>query len=214
MSDAKCKKCRRQGIKLFLRGERCYSQKCAMVKRPVPPGPKGKRRKGSISEYGKELKEKQKLKLWYGLREKQFKRYAKEILQKARRSQKQDSQDAAQLFVGRLESRLDNVVFRIGLVSSRSSARQLVNHGYFLVNNRPNDIPSTELSKGDEVKIKPTKLKKKVFQNLDQNMKKQRLPDWLQFNSQTGIAKLVGEPAVSAEELPAEISSIFEFYSR
>jgi len=197
-----------------LRGERCYSQKCAMIRRPTPPGPKGKRRKGSVSEYGKELKEKQKLKFWYGLREKQFKRYAKEILQKARRAKRQDSQDAAQLFTRRLESRLDNVVFRTGLVNSRASARQLVNHGYFLVNNRANNIPSTELKKGDEVKIKPQKLKKKVFQNLDQNMKKQRLPDWLQFNSQAGVAKLVAEPTVAAEELPAEISAIFEFYSR
>ncbi len=185
-----------------------------MVKRPVPPGMKGKRRKGAPSEYAKQLAEKQKIKRWYGLREKQFKKYVRGVLEKSRRRKSKEKVDASQVLTGILESRLDNVIFRLGLVNSRAFARQLVSHGYFLVNNRPVDIPSFLVKKGDIVKIKPEKLKKKVFQNLPQQLKKQRLPDWLQFNPQNFEAKVVALPALGGETLPGEIPTIFEFYSR
>ena len=212
--DAKCKICRRQGVKLFLRGERCFSPKCAMVKRPYAPGLKGKRRKRAPSEYAKGLREKQNLKKWYGLGERQFKRYVKEILEKTRKASSGKAKDATVILIRRLESRLDNVIFRLGIVSSRSFARQLVSHGYFKINNRPVDVPSFQVKKGDVIKIKPGKQKKKVFQNLAQALKKQRLPEWLVFDAQTFEAKVVSDPFLGPENLPAEISTIFEFYSR
>jgi len=212
--DAKCKICRRQGVKLFLRGERCFSPKCAMVKRPYAPGLKGKRRKRAPSEYAKGLREKQNLKKWYGLGERQFKKYVKEILEKTRKARSGKAEDATVLLIRRLESRLDNVIFRLGIVSSRSFARQLVSHGYFKINNRPVDVPSFQVKKGDVIKVKPEKQKKKVFQNLAQALKKQRLPDWLVFDAQAFEAKVVNNPFLEPTNLPAEISVIFEFYSR
>jgi small subunit ribosomal protein S4 len=212
--DAKCKICRRQGVKLFLRGERCFSPKCAMVKRPYAPGLKGKRRKRAPSEYAKGLREKQNLKKWYGLGERQFKRYVKEILEKTRKAGSGKDEDATLVLIRRLESRLDNVIFRLGIVSSRSFARQLVSHGYFKINNRAVDVPSFQVKKGDVIKIKPEKQKKKVFQNLVQALKKQRLPDWLVFDAQAFEAKVVNNPFLEPANLPAEISAIFEFYSR
>lgn len=116
------------GVKLFLKGERCFTQKCQMVKKPYPPGKKGKRRPIPLSEYGRELKEKQKLKNLYNLKETQFKNYFKEVLKKRGKVE-----NASDLLVKILESRLDNVVFRLGFTSSRKQARQLVSHGYFLV---------------------------------------------------------------------------------
>ncbi len=214
MNNSKCKICRRQGAKLFLRGERCFSQKCAIIKRPTPPGIKGKRRRGNISEYAKELKEKQKLKFWYGLGERQFKRYVKEILKKARGAKSDKIDNPPALLMRRLESRLDSVVFRMGLASSRSLAKQLVSHGYFMVNNRNVDVPSYRVKKGDTIKIKPTKIQKKVFQNLAQTAKKQKTVDWLKFDLKTMEGKIVSEPTAELSELPVEISSIFEFYSR
>ena len=212
--DAKCKICRRQGVKLFLRGERCFSPKCAMVKRPYAPGLKGKRRKRAPSEYAKGLREKQNLKKWYGLGERQFKKYVKEILEKTRKARSGKAEDATVLLIRRLESRLDNVIFRLGIVSSRSFARQLVSHGYFKINNRPVDVPSFQVKKGDVIKVKPGKQKKKVFQNLAQALKKQRLPDWLVFDAQAFETKVVNNPFLEPANLPAEISVIFEFYSR
>lgn len=185
-----------------------------MIKRPYAPGLRGKRRKKTPSEYAKELAEKQKLKRWYGLGERQFKKYVKEILEKARKATSANAEDASILLVKRLESRLDNVIFRLGVVSSRALARQLVSHGFFKVNNRPVDIPSYRVKKGDEIKIKPEKLKKKVFQNLLQLAKKHKLPDWLEFKAQAFEAKVVSDPILDQESLPAEISAVFEFYSR
>ncbi len=211
--DAKCKVCRRQGAKLFLRGERCFSAKCAMVKRPYAPGLKGKRRKRAPSQYAKELKEKQKLKFWYGLGEKQFKRYVKEILEKSRK-RKEGAEDATILLVKCLESRLDNVIFRIGLVNSRALAKQLVSHGYFKVNDHYVDIPSYRVKINDIIKVREEKLKKKIFLNLKTSLKKQKAPEWLEVNPETLEAKIISDPIVGIDTLPAEIASIFEFYSR
>ncbi|MBU4350819.1 30S ribosomal protein S4 [Candidatus Parcubacteria bacterium] len=212
--DAKCKVCRRQEAKLFLRGERCFSPKCAMVKRPYAPGLKGKRRKRAPSQYAKELKEKQKLKFWYGLGEKQFKRYVKEILEKSRKRKQGEAEDATILLVKKLESRLDNVIFRIGLVNSRALAKQLVSHGYFKVNGHCVDIPSYQVKINDVINIREEKLKKKIFQNLKASLKKQKALEWLQINPETLEVKIISDPVVSIDSLPAEIASIFEFYSR
>ena len=143
MESSKCKICRRLGVKLFLKGERCLSPKCPMVKRPYPPGQKRKRRKGSPSEYAIQLGEKQKLKIWYNLAERQFKNYIKKVLEKRARIE-----DAASELIRILESRLDNVVFRLGFTPSRAQSRQLVSHGFFLVNGKPINIPSYSLKQG------------------------------------------------------------------
>lgn len=213
-TDAKCKVCRRQGAKLFLRGERCFSAKCAMVKRPYAPGLKGKRRKRAPSQYAKELREKQKLKFWYGLGERQFKKYVKEILEKSRKRKEGEAEDATIVLIKRLESRLDNVIFRLGLVNSRALAKQLVSHDYFKVNDRFVDIPSYHVKRNDVIKIRPEKLNKKIFQNLKTSLKKQKLPEWVELNLETIEAKIISDPIISIDSLPAEISSVFEFYSR
>lgn len=209
MQDAKCKICRRLGAKLFLKGERCLSPKCPMVKRPYPPGEKRKRRARAPSEYTKELQEKQKLKNWYNLKEKQFRNYVKEILAKRGKVQ-----DAGAMLIGKLESRLDNVIFRMGLVSSRKEARQRVSHGHFLVNGRRVDIPSFQVRKGDIISLRPASLKKPAFQNLKAVLKKQQPPAWIKLNVEKIEAEIVGLPTLEEVAPPAEISTIFEFYSR
>lgn len=209
MPTSECKICRRSGAKLFLKGDRCFSQKCAMIKRPYVPGPKKKRRFSSVSEYAKELKEKQKLKNWYNLSEKQFSNYVKKILAK-----KGGVENASVLLIQNLESRLDNVVFRLGFALSRSQAKQLVSHGHFLVNGKPTDVPSYRLKKGDVVSIKPTKTKKSIFQNVKNLLKKTKVPVWLHLDVEKAEGKIINDPTLEESETPVEVSAIFEFYSR
>jgi len=209
MSESKCKICRRAGTKLFLRGERCLSPKCAMIKRAYPPGPKGKRRKSPLSEYGKELREKQKLKKLYNLTERQFSNYAKNVLKKRGKVA-----DVSEEFIRILESRLDNVILRLGLATSRPQARQLVSHGYFLVNGKAINVPSYQLEKGDTISFKPQKEKKTVFKNIKNLVKKYKPPVWLKLDMEKMEGKKISEPTLAEVMPPAEISVIFEFYSR
>lgn len=192
-----------------MRGERCFSQKCAMVRRPYSPGQKRKKRRGAVSEYGKELREKQKLKEWYNLRERQFRNYVKSAL-----GQRHKAENAAELLVRMLETRLDNVVFRLGIAFSRKQARQMVSHGHFLVNGKPVNVPSRQLKVGDSVKIKPSSLKKPGFQNVSGRLKKQKTPGWLTLDAEKLEGKVAALPSFEEATPPAEISSIFEFYSR
>ncbi|MBU3964398.1 30S ribosomal protein S4 [Patescibacteria group bacterium] len=212
MENAKCKICRRTGRKLFLKGEKCLSAKCPMIKKAYPPGSAGKRRGRALSEYGKELKEKQKLKEWYGLRERQFSNYVNKVLEKAHRAKTEEN--PAELLVKELESRLDNTVFRLGIASNRAQARQLVSHGHFSVNGKPVDIPSFSLKKGDKVSIRPNSLKKPVFEKLSVNIKKYQAPTWLKLDKEKIEGEFIGKPNLEEVAPPAEISSIFEFYSR
>ena len=205
-----CKICRRQDKKLFLKGERCFSPKCVFIKRAYPPGPKGKRRRRQLSEYGRELKEKQGLKKWYNLREQQFKNYVKKILQK--RGQNQG--DPAVLLVQVLEKRLDNIVFRLGFAKSRAQARQMVSHGYFTVNGKPTKIPSFQLKKNDTLQVRIKKTEKIMLQNLKPLLKKQKTPVWLELNPEKMAGKVIREPTLEEAAPPAEIPTIFEFYSR
>jgi len=209
MREDKCKNCRRVGTKLFLKGERCLSPKCPMVKRPYPPGQKGKRRIRALSEYGKELREKQKLKNWYNLRERQFRKYAREVLDKRGRVE-----DTSALLIKTLESRLDNVVFKLGFSSSKAKARQLVSHGHFLVNDKSVNIPSYQVKKGDKILLKSNSRKKNNFQNLPTILKKYQPPSWLSLDSEKLEGKVIGEPNLKEAAPPVEISSIFEFYSK
>lgn len=209
MMYEQCKTCRRLGQKLFLKGERCFSAKCAMVKRAYAPGPQKKRRGGSQSEYKKSLNEKQTLKKWYGVSERQFKRYVGECLAKMGRVD-----DVSAELIRLLEKRLDNVVFRMGIAKSRAQARQLVSHGYFLVNGKPVNIASYEVKKDDVVSLKQNKKSKGVMKDLAVLLKKQESPAWLNLNKEKLEAKTVGEPSIDEVKPPAEISLIFEFYSR
>jgi small subunit ribosomal protein S4 len=180
-----------------------------MLKRAYPPGPKRKRRTRGFSEYGKELSEKQKLKNWYNLKERQFRKYVKEVLQKRGKVE-----DEALLLIKTLESRLDNVVFRLGFAKSRMQAKQLVSHGHFLVNGKSIDAPSYPVKKGDIITLKPQKVKKSIFQNLKNLLKKYKPPAWLELNVEKLEGKVVGEPNLEEAAPPVEISAIFEFYSR
>ncbi|OGZ23948.1 MAG: 30S ribosomal protein S4 [Candidatus Nealsonbacteria bacterium RIFCSPLOWO2_01_FULL_41_9] len=210
MPTNQCKTCRQQGQKLFLKGDRCFSAKCVFVKRAYPPGPKGKRRRKQLSEYGRELREKQGLKKWYNLGEQQFKNYVKEILQKRGQNQK----DPAVLLVQVLEKRLDNIVFRLGFAKSRAQARQMVSHGYFSVNGKPTKIPSYQLRKNDTLQVRTKKTEKIMLQNLKPLLKKQKTPSWLELDAEKMEAKVIGEPNLEEAAPPAEIPTIFEFYSR
>ena len=209
ITNSKCKICRRQGAKLFLKGDRCSSPKCAMIRKPYVPGNKGKRRAKNISEYGKELKEKQKLRNWYNLEEKQFSNYVKEVLGK-----RSKEVDAATLLIRKLEKRLDNVVLRLGFAVSRVQARQLVSHRHFLVNKKIVDLPSYQVRKDDKITIRPTSVKKGVFQESLVTLKKHEAPAWLNLNVEKLEGQVLHEPTLEEASPPAEISIIFEYYSK
>jgi len=209
MQDSKCRICRRLGVKLFLKGEKCLSPKCPIVRRPYPPGQKRKRRLRALSEYGKELREKQRLKNWYNLEERQFKRYVKETLESRGKIE-----DAATFLIKKLESRFDNVIFRLGFASSRAQARQLVSHSHFLINGKPVNIPSYQLKKGDKITFHQTSQKKFIFKNLRAKLKKYQPPSWLSLNIKTLTGKVTAVPSLEEAAPPVEIPTIFEFYSR
>ena len=205
----KCKICRRLGEKLFIKGERCYSPKCAMVRRPYAPGQRGKRRRQQLSEYAKELREKQKLRYWYNLQEKQLKNYVKSVLTKRAKHQ-----DAASALIKLLESRLDNTVLKMGYSLSRDKARQLVSHGYFLVNDKPMNLPSYQVKKGDVITLKPSKTNKKIMDEFQNLLKKYKSPSWIQFDNKKMQGKIVGIPNLEEAGVPVEMASVFEFYSK
>jgi small subunit ribosomal protein S4 len=209
MIKERCKICRRLGVKLFLKGERCFGQKCEIVKRNYPPGIRSKKRNRKISGYGRELAEKQKLRRWYNLGEKQFKKYVKETLEKG-----SQSGNAGDLLIKRLESRLDNMVFRLGLAKSRIEARQSVNHGHFLVNGKKVNIPSYELKKNDEVEVKEGSKKKKKFQDMKVLLKGYQVPAWLSLNIEEMKGKVLELPTEEEANVPVETLVVFEFYSK
>lgn len=209
MNSKKCKICRRLGVKLFLKGDRCLYPKCAVVRKPYPPGERPKKRRRGGSEYGKELSEKQKLKNWYHLREKQFSNYVKSVL-----SKKISNENTSELLIRKLESRLDNLVFRMGFSPSRRQAKQLVGHGHFLVNGRKVDIPSYQVKKGDIVSVKKGDEGKPFLKNIANILKKHQSPSWIKFDPKKLEAEIIGQPSLEEASPPAEISAIFEFYSK
>ncbi len=209
MQYDQCKTCRRLGQKLLLKGDRCFSPKCAMVKRAYAPGPQRKRKGGNPSEYKKSLDEKQTLKRWYGLSEKQFKRYVAESLAKM---DKVD--DVSAELIRKLEKRLDNTIFRLGFAKTRPQARQLVSHSYFLINGKSVNIPSYQVKKDDVIGIKEHKKSKGIFKELVNELKRREVPVWLSLNKDKLEAKTIGEPSLEEVKPPAELSLIFEFYSR
>lgn len=209
MQYDQCKTCRRLGQKLFLKGDRCSSPKCAMIKRAYAPGPQRKRRRGNISEYKKSLEEKQTLKKWYGLSEKQFKRYVSETLAKMGKVENVSAE-----LIKKLEKRFDNVIFRIGFAKSRVQARQMVVHGFFKVNEKSVNIPSYQVKQGDIITVKENKKAKGIFKEIKNQLKGQEVPAWLSLEKDKLEVKSVGDPNIDEVKPPAEISLIFEFYSR
>lgn len=210
MKQAKCKICRRLGDKLFLKGEKCMSAKCAMVKRPFPPGQKAKKRRSNLTEFGREMREKQKVKRWYNISESQFEKYVFEVME----NRGSGTADVASQLVSKLESRLDNIIFRLGWAKSRGQARLLVTHGHFIVNGKKVDIPSYRTSAGDAITIREGSKGKEALKNLGETMKKYSLPKWLSFDGAKIEGKVMRLPTPEDVQLPSEISTIFEHYSR
>src|SRR5256714_6878232 len=167
-----CRLCRREAMKLFLKGERCYTEKCAIEKRNFPPGQHGKSRKAKLAGYGLQLREKQKVKRIYGVLEDQFRGYFEE----AERTRGITGVTLLQL----LERRLDNVVYRLGLATSRPQARQLVRHGHFLVNGKKVDIPSYRVSESDIVEVRPASLEMTPFVVARAETGERQVPAWLE----------------------------------
>ncbi|MEA3293039.1 MAG: 30S ribosomal protein S4 [Patescibacteria group bacterium] len=210
MKNNKCKICRRLGVKLLLKGEKCFSPKCPMIKKPFPPGMKSKRmRRHNLSEYGIELKEKQKLKNWYNLQENQFKKYAKEVLDK-----KKSAEDLTAILIKKLEFRFDNLVFRIGFASSHSQARQLISHNHFLINGKSVNIPSYQLKKGDKIGIRSSSKKKAIFQELLSKSKEEKISSWLSVDIKKLEAEIISYPTLEEFLPPVEVSTVLEYYSR
>ncbi len=203
--DAKCKICRREGQRLFLKGERCYTQKCPMVKKKYPPGIHGQKTT-RITEYGEELREKQKTKRVYGLREKQFKNYYK----KAEKLKGMATANLSRL----LECRLDNVIFRLGFASSRDQARKLISHGHFLINNRKVNLSSYQVKKGDVIEVKGKSKKNIFFRDIAKKLKSQKTPSWLSLDIKNLKGKIENSPNEKDTEGNINWSKIIEFYSR
>ena len=202
--DPKCKQCRREGKKLFLKGERCFGPKCAMVRKAYPPGQHGQARRRGLSEYGVQLREKQKVRRIYGITEKQFKK----CFDQASRAKG----DTGSVFLSLLERRLDNAVFRLGFASSRNLSRQLVNHGHFLVNGKEVNIPSYLTKEGDLITIKNKKLA--VFDSLENNLKNYQSAAWLFIDPQKLEGKVLSIPTRQEIDLATDLELIVEYYSR
>jgi small subunit ribosomal protein S4 len=204
--EPQCKQCRRIGEKLFLKGEKCSTPKCPLVKRPYPPGihgPKGKKRQ---TDYGLQLQEKQKAKKFYGLTEKQFKL----TLDNAKKKQG----DAGENFLKLLEMRLDNILYRLGFASSHFEARQLVNHGHFLINNKKVNIPSYNTKTGEMISLKSGSRRIKAFASIEEKLKNKNLPSWLNLDLKELSAKILHEPTSDDLKSNINIPMIIEFYSR
>ena len=203
-TDSKCRLCRREGAKLFLKGERCFKPTCAFERRPVAPGQHGMARK-KISEYGLQLREKQKCKRIYGVLEGQFRKY----YEQADRMKGITGDNMLSL----LERRLDNVVYRMGIGSSRSQARQLVTHGHFTVNGKNVNIASYCVKAGDEIAVKESKKDNKYFAEIKQ-MKVGAMPKWLEFNPETLTGKIIALPTREDIDVSIKEHMIVELYSK
>lgn len=200
-----CKLCRREGVKLFLKGARCYGAKCSVDKRDSPPGMHNWR-KGKLSEYGKRLREKQKGKRHYGLFEKQFKNYF-------RKANKQKGNTGENLLT-LLEMRLDSVVFRGGFAQSHPQARQIIAHGHIFVNGRKVDIPSYLIKVGDIITPNTRESSKKMIASVVQEGSRLDVPSWLEKSADNLQLKIVNLPARNEVQLEIEEQLIVEFFSR
>ena len=200
-----CRLCRREGQKLFLKGERCYSKKCAVDRRTYAPGQHGQVRK-KVSEYGRQLRTKQYARRYYGVLEGQFRHY----FEMAEKMPGVTGENLLRL----LESRLDNVIYRLGLASSRAEARQLVLHGHYTVNGRKVNIPSFLTKVGQVIAVKDGSRQKEKLKAIVEANSSRPIPKWLELNRETLEAKVVAVPNREDIDLPIEETLIVELYSK
>ncbi len=200
-----CRLCRREGAKLFLKGSRCYSKKCAFERRPTPPGQHGVRRR-KVGDYGLQLREKQKVRRTYSVLERQFKNYF-------------DAAEARPGVTGEnllrlLELRLDNGVFRMGFATSRAAARQLVAHGHFAVNGRPTNVPSFQLKAGDRVEVRESHREREPFKVAKETLRSHQPPDWLSIDAAKLAGTVLDQPR--RDQMPLDLNEqlVVEYYSR
>ena len=204
-NDAVCRICRREGLKLFLKGSRCYSRKCAFERRSTPPGMNTMRRR-KVSEYGLQLREKQKVRKTYGVLERQFRNYF--ISAESRPGVTGEN------LLRSLECRFDNVVYRAGFAPSRAAARQLVAHGHFAVNGRPTDIASYQLKPGDKIDVRESRRSREPFKVAKETLRNHQPPEWLSLDAGTLSATIATPP--SRDQMPLDLNEqlVVEYYSR
>jgi len=205
--DSKCSMCRRAGVKLYLKGDRCYTKKCALERRNFPPGQHGPRtRDRKISEYGEQLREKQKLRQMYHLREAQFRRYV-ENAQRARGV-------TGEVLLRQLEMRLDNVIYRLGFANSRGQARQMVSHKFITVNGKRVNIPSYQVRAGDVISIHESKRSTALAKDALARAAEHTPPAWLAYDPSQVQGKVLHAPSADEIDTRIEMQKIIEFYSR
>jgi len=204
-TDAVCRLCRREGAKLFLKGSRCYSKKCAFERRPTPPGQHGVRRR-KVGDYGLQLREKQKVRRIYRVLERQFKNYFEE----AESRPGVTGENLLRL----LELRLDNVVYRLGFAASRDHARQMVAHGHFAVSGRPTNVPSFQCKPGDTVAVRPSRRERDVFKTIRETLRSAQVPEWLSLDGANLGGSILQAPR--RDQMPLELNEqlVVEYYSR
>ncbi len=201
-----CRLCRREGLKLYLKGERCFKESCAIEKRNFPPGQHGKNRRSKIVGYGLQLREKQKVRSIYGVLERQFQNY----FEKASRQKGVTGEN----LLAMLERRLDNAVYRLGFASSRAQSRQLVGHGHILVNSSKVNIPSFQIQQGDIVSVKEKSQKVSNIAAAVEMVGGRGIPDWLELDSLNYSGKVLTLPKRDNVNLPVQERMIVEFYSK
>ncbi|HDZ90107.1 MAG: 30S ribosomal protein S4 [Deltaproteobacteria bacterium] len=205
-TDSSCKLCRRENLRLYLKGDRCYGDKCAFERRSYAPGQHGQRRGGKLSDYRIQLREKQKVKRIYGLLEKQFRGYYD-------RAERQKGITGTNLLL-LLESRLDNVVYRMGFAASRKQARQLVRHSHFLVNSKKVNIPSYQVKPGDEIGVKEKSRKVAQIVEAMETVVRRGVPDWIDVDKEKVTGTLKALPSREDLTMPIQEQLVIELYSK
>jgi small subunit ribosomal protein S4 len=200
-----CRLCRREGAKLFLKGTRCYTKKCSFERRPTPPGQHGVRRR-KMGDYGIQLREKQKMRRVYGVLERQFRNYF--------RYAEEHTGVTGEALLQSLETRLDNVVFRLGFASSRAQARQLVTHGHFAVNGVPTNVASYAMKPGDRVEVRESRRSREAFKVIRETLRSHTAPDWLSLDAAKFTGSVSNLPR--RDQMPLDLSEqlVVEYYSR
>jgi small subunit ribosomal protein S4 len=205
-TDPSCRLCRRERQKLFLKGTKCFTEKCPVERRGFPPGQHGQSRRSKVSPYGVQLREKQKVRRMYGLQETQFRNYFAKALKQPGRT--------GEILVKFLERRLDNVIYRLSLAPSRKAARQLITHGHFLVNSRPVDIPSFLVRAGDTVQVREKSRKLDLIHSSMKRMKDTAMLPWLSLDKATMTGTFLNVPERADIPLNADEQLIVELYSK
>ena len=205
-TGASCRLCRRENLKLFLKGDRCYGEKCGFERRPYPPGQHGQRRSGKFSDYQLQLREKQKVKRIYGLLERQFRKYYDS-------AEKQKGITGTNLLLW-LEGRLDNIVYKMGFASSRNQARQLIRHNHFSVNNRKTNIPSFQVKVGDVIEVREGSRKVPLILEATETVVRRGIPSWIEVERDKFRGTLKALPSRGDLTMPIQEQLIVELYSK